>query len=346
MQERIEKDTWGEQRLPADAYFGVRTLRAAASPRSEAAVPKEWITALARVKGASAKVNGELGVLPRLAARTLTIAAEEVARGHYRKHFIVDPAQGRSAAALDINMNDVLANRALELMAREKGDYGSCHPELHAGLGLPPGEVVRLASRLACLTLTEELAASLQELGQSLAGEGLPPEARDYAGRVREDAELIRGAEKVLLRVPLSGEPAFTGRLLRCLGEDTGRVLLPAGRTAGTSDTSVYRKLSAAVHTTALGLSELCRRLAGWRHVERAGGTGSLHLLEGPMHLLIQVIGHHRILLRATQGVRSGIGDMTPIVLLNLLPSMRCLMYGAGQLRGWAEAGARETQRV
>src|SRR3989337_4412770 len=131
---RYEHDLLGERAIPDRAYYGVHTLRALEnSPIAGTAISiyPELVTALACVKQAAALANNELGLLDDEKAQAITKACQEIRSGELHEEFVVDVIQGGAGTSTNMNANEVIANRALELLGRAKGDYVHLHPNEH-----------------------------------------------------------------------------------------------------------------------------------------------------------------------------------------------------------------------
>src|SRR2546426_3437437 len=126
---RIERDSLGERELPGDVYYGIQTLRANENfPISGWKPYPSLITAMVQIKKAAARVNAALGQLEPRIANAIEAAADEVLAGGLRDQFVVDPFQAGAGTSHNMNVNEVLANRAIELLGGAKGDYSIVHP--------------------------------------------------------------------------------------------------------------------------------------------------------------------------------------------------------------------------
>src|SRR6185295_15441544 len=128
---RYEHDLLGERAVPADAYYGVHTLRAVENfpiTGTPISIYPELVTALACVKQAAARANNELGLLDDTRAEAIAKACEEIRAGGLLDEFVVDVIQGGAGTSTNMNANEVIANRALELLGRKKGEYQHLHP--------------------------------------------------------------------------------------------------------------------------------------------------------------------------------------------------------------------------
>jgi fumarate hydratase class II len=147
---RLEKDTLGNMEVPADALYGAQTARAVANfPISGWRLPAEFLSALARIKAAFARANGERGLLPAEVAEAITAAADEVADGSHLEHFPVDVFQTGSGTSTNMNMNEVLAHLANLRLGGDPTAHRPVHPNDHVNLGQSSNDAIPAALRLA-----------------------------------------------------------------------------------------------------------------------------------------------------------------------------------------------------
>ena len=223
----------GEMEVPADAYYGASTQRAVLNfPISGQTFPRRFIRALGQVKKAAAQTNLELGLLSRRRARAITAAAQEVIDGALDSQFPIDVYQTGSATSTNTNANEVIANRATEIL---KGERGSklVHPNDHVNLGQSSNDVIPTSIQLsAAVAIQDELIPALDELRKALDAKSrefwpiiktgrthlqdatpirLGQEFRGYAGQIEESIRRARAAIDELARVPLGGTAVGTG---------------------------------------------------------------------------------------------------------------------------------------
>src|SRR3989442_1071901 len=149
---RIERDPLGELKVPADAYYGVQTARAVENfPISGLRAPADLVTATILVKKAAAEANAELGRLDRKIARAIVAAADEILSGKLRDQFVVDVYQAGAGTSHNMNANEVLANRAAEILGETRGTYTRVHPNDHVNMGQSTNDVFPTATRRAFL---------------------------------------------------------------------------------------------------------------------------------------------------------------------------------------------------
>ncbi len=167
---RLEKDTLGEMLVPAGALYGIQTLRASQNFRISGIRPKRiFIKTTAMVKKAAAIANTGLGLLDKRRGRAIIKAAEEVIEGRYDNEFIVDVYQAGAGTSHNMNANEVIANRAIELLRGSRGDYSIIHPNDHVNMGQSTNDTMPAALRLALIISSADLLASLKTLQKTLA---------------------------------------------------------------------------------------------------------------------------------------------------------------------------------
>src|SRR6185369_11723397 len=169
IQPRIERDSLGERELPADVYYGIQTARAIENfPISGWKPYPSLVTATVQIKKAASRVNVSLGVLDQQLGHAIEAAADEVLAGKLRDQFVVDPFQAGAGTSHNMNANEVLSNRAIELLGGEKGDYSIVHPNDQVNMSQSTNDVFPTAMRLAALELGGNLIATLGLLAESL----------------------------------------------------------------------------------------------------------------------------------------------------------------------------------
>ena len=155
---RKEKDSIGEKEIPRDVYYGVQSLRAAENfPITGLTMHPEIINSLACIKKAAAITNCEVNLLDRKRADAIVKACDEILEGQHREDFIVDPIQGGAGTSINMNANEVIANRAIELCGGKKGDYSVIHPNDHVNCSQSTNDVIPTAGKMTSLKLLENL---------------------------------------------------------------------------------------------------------------------------------------------------------------------------------------------
>jgi len=155
-QSRIEKDSMGERQIPENAYYGIQTLRATENfPISGIKPLPTYVDACVLIKKATAIANGELGCIPQEIADVIVQAADEVLKGAFRDQFVVDVYQAGAGTSHHMNINEVLANRALEILGDRKGNYQRVSPNDHVNYGQSTNDVIPTAIRIGGLLALE-----------------------------------------------------------------------------------------------------------------------------------------------------------------------------------------------
>ncbi|HEY6537648.1 MAG TPA: class II fumarate hydratase [Candidatus Dormibacteraeota bacterium] len=231
---RLERDSMGEMEVPADAYYGASTQRAVVNfPISQLRLPRRLIAALGDLKREAAQVNHELGLLPQELSQAIATAANEVSQGRFDDQFVVDIFQTGSGTSSNMNANEVIANRALELLGGGRGERGRVHPNDHVNLGQSSNDVFPSAIHLAALdALRVDLRPSLEQLEASLARQRdrlwgviktgrthlqdatpirLGQEFEGYRGQVERARDRLELARRELSELALGGTAVGTG---------------------------------------------------------------------------------------------------------------------------------------
>jgi fumarate hydratase class II len=192
---RIERDSLGEIRVPARAYYGAQTQRALENfPISGLRMPREFIRALGLIKRAAAETNTELKLLETRLAEAIIRAAGEVAEGRFDEDFVVDVYQTGSATSTNMNANEIIANRAIELLGGQIGSKSPVHPNDHVNLGQSSNDVIPTAIHVSGLeSIGGQLVPALQRLHEALAQKAAELDAIVKIGRTHlQDAVPIR----------------------------------------------------------------------------------------------------------------------------------------------------------
>ena len=311
---RSERDSMGPMEVPADAYYGASTQRAVLNfPISDLRFPRQFIRVLGLIKAAAARVNAELGLLDAKTAKAIEGAAREVAEGKLDGQFPLDIFQTGSGTSTNMNANEVIANRAAELLGGPpKADASKLvHPNDHVNLGQSSNDVIPTAIHLAALEATERrLIPALESLQAALAAKAeefwgvvktgrthlqdatpirLGQEFRGYAGQAERAVRRLRRAQEELSEVALGGtavgtgvntHPEFAGRVCAVLSEELG---LPVRETdnhfQAQNSLDAVLQASGSLRTTAVGLTKIANDIR-WLGSGPRAGLGELALPE------------------------------------------------------------------
>jgi fumarate hydratase class II/aspartate ammonia-lyase len=197
---RVERDTLGEVRVPAAALWGAQTARAILNfPVSGLREPRALVEAVVRIKLAAARVNARLGLLPRRKARAIEAACREVLAGRWDDQFVVDAYQAGAGTSFHMNVNEVLANRAAEILGGRRGDR-SVDPNDDVNMAQSTNDVIPTAMRLAALATGPAVVLALEELSATFAGK-----ARAWDGIVKSGRTHLMDATPIRLGQEVSG---------------------------------------------------------------------------------------------------------------------------------------------
>lgn len=162
---RLESDSIGEKEINSNAYYGVQTLRAVENfPITGQKVHPEFINSLAAIKKAAAIINCKVGVLNKNISEAISISCDEILNGKLHDQFITDPIQGGAGTSFNMNANEVIANRAIELLNGEKGNYSIVHPNDHVNMAQSTNDVIPTAGKLTTIKLLKKAILELERL--------------------------------------------------------------------------------------------------------------------------------------------------------------------------------------
>ncbi|MCE2463179.1 MAG: class II fumarate hydratase [Dehalococcoidia bacterium] len=308
---RTERDSMGTMEVPIDAYYGASTRRAELNfPISDLRFPRSFIRALALIKLAAARANMSLGLLEGHIGSAIVEAAQEVADGKFDDQFVVDIFQTGSGTSSNTNANEVIANRATEIMGGQRGSR-LAHPNDHVNMGQSSNDVIPSAIHLSALTeINESLNPALEKLRTALEKKSdefwpiiktgrthiqdatpvrLGQEFKGFAGQVEYGLGRLRHAQEELSQVALGGtavgtgvntHPEFSGRVCRILSEITGVQVRETDnhfQAQSTLDAAV--EASGVMRTVAVSLHKIANDIR-WMGCGPRAGLGELVLPE------------------------------------------------------------------
>ncbi|KAK8871180.1 hypothetical protein M9Y10_009093 [Tritrichomonas musculus] len=296
MATRTEHDLLGEKQVPADAYYGIQTLRGYENFNNLSGITigdyPNYVKALAMVKWAAAKANQELGILPDNIAHAIRQACEEIIDGKFHDQFPVDLIQGGAGTSTNMNINEVVANRALEILGHKKGEYQYCHPNNHVNLSQSTNDVFPTAFKLAFIFKNEELVADLKllikafhakgkefkdiiKMGRTQLQDAVPmtvgQEFEAFAVNLAEEVERLNQNSKLFLEVNMgataigtgiNSEPEYSQKCIMALRIISGReFVLASNLIEATPDAGSSVMYSSALKRLAVKLSKVCNDL-------------------------------------------------------------------------------------
>jgi fumarate hydratase class II len=309
---RIEKDSMGPVKVPKGVYYGAQTQRALENfPVSGWRFEREFIHALGLIKYAAVKVNLGLGLLEGRIAKAIERASDEVTQGKWDEQFVVDVFQTGSGTSTNMNANEVIANRANEILGGKKGIYRPVHPNDHVNLGQSSNDVFPSAIHISSTNLLQQkLLPALKGLHKGLKNKGkkfhsilkigrthlqdatpirLGQEFEGYARQVELGIHRIQNAMESLSELPLGGtavgtgintHPLFAKKALSIINKKTGwrfREAVDHFEAQGSRDASV--EMSGALKTVASSLIKIANDIR-WMGSGPRCGIGEIHLPE------------------------------------------------------------------
>ena len=290
---RTEQDLVGTMAVDADAYYGIHSLRAAENfSITGRRLPGEMIVSMASIKKACARANTLAGVLPEKIGSAIESACDEVIAGKLHDQFIVDPIQGGAGTSTNMNANEVIANRAIELLGGVKGNYTLVHPNDHVNCGQSTNDVyptcVKMTLYQVCGALLKEMEALIAvlderaadfdgvvKMGRTQLQDAVPirlgQEFAAYASVMRREKDRLERGQKEMLQLNLGGTAvgtginatlAYVGQVVPLLSEMTGIPFTQSRDLIDTTqNTDCYLALSSALKGCAASLSKICNDL-------------------------------------------------------------------------------------
>ncbi|MCY9266218.1 aspartate ammonia-lyase [Bacillus licheniformis] len=300
---RTEKDFLGEKKIPADVYYGIQTLRAAENfPITGYKIHEEMIKALAVVKKAAALANMETKRLYKGLGDAIVQAADEILEGKLHDQFIVDPIQGGAGTSMNMNANEVIGNRALELLGHNKGEYIHLSPNTHVNMSQSTNDVFPTAIHISTLKLLEKLLDTMEymldafkkkardfdhviKMGRTHLQDAVPirlgQEFEAYSRVIERDIKRIKQSRQHLYEVNmgatavgtgLNADPRYIENVVKHLAEISGLPLVGADHLVdATQNTDAYTEVSAALKVCMMNMSKIANDLRLMASGPRAG---------------------------------------------------------------------------
>ena len=303
MEYRTESDSIGKKRVPEDVYYGVQSLRAAENFRiTGLSMHPEIINSLAHIKKAAAITNCEVGILDKKIADAIVKACDEILAGKLHEYFIVDPIQGGAGTSLNMNANEVIANRAIEILGGKKGDYSIVNPNDHVNCGQSTNDVIPTAGKMTSWKLIEHAQKQLRRLYTALCDKAqefdhiikmgrtqmqdavpirLGQEFKAYSVAIQRDINRMDKAMDEMLTLNMGGTAIGTGlnadeqylrRIVPNLSQITGIGFIQAyDLIDATQNLDPFVAVSGAVKACAVTLSKISNDLRLMSSGPRAG---------------------------------------------------------------------------
>ncbi|MCY7976906.1 MULTISPECIES: aspartate ammonia-lyase [Bacillus] len=300
---RVEKDFLGEKQIEADVYYGIQTLRASENfPITGYKIHEEMINALAIVKKAAALANMDVKRLYEGIGQAIVQAADEILEGKWHDQFIVDPIQGGAGTSMNMNANEVIGNRALEIMGHKKGDYIHLSPNTHVNMSQSTNDVFPTAIHISTLKLLEKLLKTMEDMhrvfkqkaqefdsvikmGRTHLQDAVPirlgQEFEAYSRVLERDIKRIKQSRQHLYEVNmgatavgtgLNADPEYIKQVVKHLADISGLPLVGADHLVdATQNTDAYTEVSAALKVCMMNMSKIANDLRLMASGPRAG---------------------------------------------------------------------------
>jgi aspartate ammonia-lyase len=293
MKTRTEKDTLGTLEVPFDAYYGAQTARAVINfPISGLKPHPALIWATLTIKMSAAKANMATGRLAQEVGNAIIQAAKEALSGEFDSQFVIDPFQAGAGTSHNMNINEVLANRAEEILGGERGKYAKVNPNDHVNMAQSTNDVFPTAMRLSALNMLSQLLPEMEGLTDSLRARGaefdgilksgrthlqdavpirLGQEFEAYAVAIEKNTANLRASREILYQLGLGGtavgtglnaEPRYIEQVVKIIQEETGFPVVTAPNLIeATQNMDAFVVLSSALKGTAVNLTRIANDL-------------------------------------------------------------------------------------
>jgi fumarate hydratase class II len=369
---RVERDSMGEVQVPRDALFGAQTRRALDNfPISDLRKPRRFVQALGAIKLEAANVNHELGLLDEDLRDAIVRAAEEVMEGELDNQFVLDVFQTGSGTSTNMNANEVISNRAIQVLGGDLGSKEPVHPNDHVNMGQSSNDVIPTAIHLAALiSMQRDLLPALEKLQRALEEKArefddviktgrthlqdatpirLGQEFEGYAGQIERGITRVCKAMDELAEVALGGtavgtgvntHPEFAQRVTERLSVRFGvevRETENHFQAQSAMDGTVFA--SGALKTVAVSLMKIANDIRWLGSGPRAGIAESVAMVAA------QVMGNDATITIAGQSGNFELNVMLPLIAYNLLQSIELLANAAENLTDQCVVGIQATER-
>ncbi|MFF5994063.1 aspartate ammonia-lyase [Lysinibacillus sp. KU-BSD001] len=395
MTPRIEKDFLGTMEISKNVYYGIQTMRAKENfPITGQVVDPELIRAFAIVKKSAAQANLATNHLDAVIANAIIQAADEIMEGQWHDQFIVDPIQGGAGTSLNMNANEVIANRALEILGHEKGNYAVISPNSHVNMAQSTNDAFPTAIHVSTVTVLIELLNVMEtmveafeakakefdhiiKMGRTHLQDAVPirlgQEFLAYAKVLRRDIKRIKQTKEDLYEINLgataigtclNADAAYIKSAVEYVQENTGLPFKQCeDHVDGTQNTDIYTEVSGALKICMLNMSKICNDLrlmasgpkTGFAEIllpERQPGSSIMPgkvnpvMLEVINQIAFQVVGNDTTISMASEAGQFELNVMEPVLVFNLLQSVRIMTNGFTAFTEYCLKGIRANEEV
>ena len=353
---RIESDLLGELQVPSEAYYGVQTQRGILNyhiSRKKMRDYPDYVIAIAYVKLAAIEANHTLGVINDEICGAVAQACRDIIEGKLHDNFPIDMMQGGAGTSVNMNANEVIANRALEILGKEKGDYQYCSPNDHVNCGQSTNDVYPTTIRLTFIRMNKKLIESIMRMIKALREKGIEyKDVNAYANNIEEEILNLNRNVKLLHEINMGGTaigtglnavPGFAKLCTENLAKLTGEpFILAPDLVEATPDTGAYVSYSSALKRLALKISKMCndfRLLAsgprcGLNEINLPPKAPGSSIMPGKVNPVIpevtnqvcfKVIGNDTTISFAAEAGQLQLNVMEPVITESLIESLTWL---------------------
>ena len=334
MRYRTETDSIGSREVPENAYYGIQSMRAAENFRMTGLhIHPEMIRSMADVKAAAAVTNYETGALDEEREKVILRACAEMKEGRFDSEIIVDPIQGGAGTSLNMNVNEVLANRAIELLGGIKGDYKRVHPNDHINMSQSTNDVFPTAGKIAACRLVQKAEKELRRLHKALEEKSV-----EFYPVIKMGRTQLQDAVPIRLGQEFASYAAAVGRDIRRMETAAGEMR--------TSNLDPFAAVSGSVKACAVTLSKIASDLrlmssgprTGLGEILLPGKQNGSSIMPGKVNPVIpevvnqaafQIFGNDVTITLAAESGQLELNAFEPVIFYNLFQAVDLLGHAA-----------------
>lgn len=364
MRYRIEKDSIGEKQVPAEAYYGIQTLRGKENFEiTKRGISRQMIKALSTIKKSAAIANSSCGYLDEEVSKAIQMSCDEIINGRLHGQFITDLIQGGAGHSINMNANEVIANRANEMMGGKKGVYNFVHPLDHVNLNQSTSDVIPTAGKIAIIRQTKKLLVELKKLGNAIVLKSkefelnnVGPTFEAFAVCLSRDIKRIEASMESLydLNMGAFGEDIdakYGKKVVSCIAKFTGEPFKsPKNIFEATRNLDCFLSISNALKVLSVNLSKMSYDLRlmagdnlysvaeislpkvqpGYSEISEKSNTSILEMVSQVAYF---VIGMDTTISFALESAQLDVNVNLPIILCSLFDSLNYIRRAARTLK-------------
>ena len=346
---RVEMDSVGAKDVPENVYYGVQSMRAAENFQITGLnMHPEIINSLAYIKKAAAITNCEIGLLEKKTAEAIVQACDEILEGRFHEDFIVDPIQGGAGTSLNMNANEVIANRAIEILGGQKGDYFIVSPNDHVNCGQSTNDVIPTAGKMTSLRLLKNLKSELMRLHREFSHK-----AEDSVAVMRDIRRMDKAMEEMCtlnmggtaIGTGINADEAYLRRIVPNLAEVSNMEFVQAfDLIDATQNLDPFVAVSGAIKACAVTLSKIANDLrlmssgpkAGFNEINLPVRQNGSSIMPGKVNPVIpevvnqvafNIIGNDLTITMAAEAGQLELNAFEPIIFYCMFQSIDTLAY-------------------